>query len=488
MRHTEPMFDEVEFLTRVSGYLDDDTLRLPEPVRTSLSQLVNNGLLPRLKNPDAPLNIVFAGPTGSGKSTLINSVAGRWVTEPGILRPTTTRPLVYSHSEHATPFVSAIRYDRVTGVSPILESISLIDTPDLDSTNLENRTRAMDAISRADVVVFVISALRYADLVPWEVFREVVARGVPIVFVLNRISQQTSGVVTDFRRRARHEGMSMRVVRVEEHQIGGGVLPAASVRELRRAIVACLPSTNQATNRVGKGVEYVIDELVAMRHDLEASQELLQRVRNQVEPSLSLPGSFKPEVHHDRWLGEIARVPILARRSRWMPAYELVRDDLVTEIAVALEKDLHLISMNESRIEVDLSESRVRAGVATPTDTILKEWMSQVDPGGEVSSLSRRRSREKVLTAIAATTKLFSDPSGRSSVSMAGLIATSNRHKTTKEAVDRAAEDLRQRIQGIFVEAQSQLEWLSLARELAGVELLVDSATVGTGEPIVAHA
>lgn len=481
------MFDELEFLTRVSGVLDDNTLRLPEPDKTSLSQLVTNGLLPRLRNPGAPLNIVFAGPTGSGKSTLINSVAGRWVTEPGILRPTTTRPLVYSHSEHAAPFVSDIRYDRVTGASPILESINLIDTPDLDSTNLENRTRAMDAISRADVVVFVTSALRYADLVPWEVFREVVARGVPIVFVLNRISQQTSGVVTDFRRRARHEGMSMRVVRVEEHQIGGGMLPAATVRELRRAIVACLPSTNQASDRVGKGVAYIIDELVAMRHDLEADQELLQRVRDQIEPLLALSGGFDAGVHRDRWLGEIARVPAWARRSRWMPVYELVRDDLVTEVAVAVEQDLRLISWKASRIEVDLSESRIEKTGTVSSEATLMEWMDEVGPGGDFSSLSRRKSREKILNAIAAATHLFShtsDPLG----SISGPLATSNRHKTTEEAVDKAVEDLRQRIQGIFVVARAHLESLSLARELAAIDLLIDSATVGTGEPIVANA
>jgi len=486
VRHTEPLVDEVEFLTRVSRFLDDYSLRLPEPDRSSLYQLINNGLLPRLRNPETPLNIVFAGPTGSGKSTLINSVAGRWVTESGILRPTTTRPLIYSHSDNVIPFVSDIRYDRVTGASPILESLSLIDTPDLDSTNLENRTRAMDAISRADVVVFVTSALRYADLVPWEVFREVVARGVPIVFVLNRISTQTSGVVTDFRRRVRHEGMSIGVVRVEEHHIDGGVLPPASVRELRRAIVACLPSANQATDRVDRGVEYVIDELEAMRRELAATEETLQRIRDQVDLSLSLPGRLNAEADRDRWLSEIGRVPKWARRSGWMPAYESVRNDLVTEIALALEQDLHLISMNTSRIEVDLSESRVNT--ATPSEEIVMEWMGDVEPRGDFSSLSRRQSRKKLLSAIAAAVDGLSDPSQRPYVPISGAMTGSSRRTKTEEAVDEAAGSLRQRIDDIFKEALTHLESLSLVRELAAVDLLLDLATVGANEPIVAKA
>ncbi len=435
-----------------------------------------------------PLNIVFAGPTGSGKSTLINSVAGRWVTEPGVLRPTTTHPLIYSHSDHRSQLVSDIQYDLVTGASPILESLTLIDTPDLDSTNLENRARAMDAISRADVVVFVSSALRYSDLVPWEVFRDVAARGVPIIFALNRISTHTSGVVTDFRRRARSEGMSMRVVRVEEHQIGGGVLPAASVRELRRAIVSCVPSESEATDRIENGVEYVMDELVEMRRGLEAKQELLLKVRDEFDRSLSFPNSFNAEMHRQRWLGDVDRVPWWVSRSRWMPAYQAVRDDLVTEIALAMEQDLHLIARKGSQIEVDLSESSISHEVTAPSKAILMEWMGEVEPRGDLAVLSRSRARDKVLNAIAAVTNLLSDLSDHPSASISGAIGSSNRHKTENENVDNAATDLRHRIDDIYQDAVTDLESLSFAREFAAIDSLIDSARVGITEPIVANA
>jgi len=46
-----------------------------------LIRIIRSYLIPRLTNPEAPLCVVFAGPTGSGKSTLINSLSGLKVSE-----------------------------------------------------------------------------------------------------------------------------------------------------------------------------------------------------------------------------------------------------------------------------------------------------------------------------------------------------------------------------------------------------------------------
>ena len=42
-------------------------------------------LLPRARDLDAPLVVALLGPTGSGKSTIVNSLAGALVSEPGVL-------------------------------------------------------------------------------------------------------------------------------------------------------------------------------------------------------------------------------------------------------------------------------------------------------------------------------------------------------------------------------------------------------------------
>src|SRR2546430_2920561 len=44
---------------------------------------------PRIADIDAPLLVLLLGPTGAGKSSLLNTIAGAEVSEAGVLRPTT---------------------------------------------------------------------------------------------------------------------------------------------------------------------------------------------------------------------------------------------------------------------------------------------------------------------------------------------------------------------------------------------------------------
>ena len=81
-------------------------LRLPletsgvETARTDLRRAtdqLDDYLLPRLRAQKAPLLVVVGGSTGAGKSTLVNSVLGEKVTQPGVLRPTTKAPVLVHH-------------------------------------------------------------------------------------------------------------------------------------------------------------------------------------------------------------------------------------------------------------------------------------------------------------------------------------------------------------------------------------------------------
>ncbi|MDH3250273.1 MAG: 50S ribosome-binding GTPase, partial [Acidimicrobiia bacterium] len=57
--------------------------------RDRVSALLRRYLVPRLADPEGPLLVALFGSTGSGKSTLVNSLAGRDVSIAGALRPTT---------------------------------------------------------------------------------------------------------------------------------------------------------------------------------------------------------------------------------------------------------------------------------------------------------------------------------------------------------------------------------------------------------------
>ncbi|MEU1281174.1 GTPase domain-containing protein [Streptomyces sp. NPDC005805] len=83
-------------------------VRLPLPLlgasrarqtRTELLAQLDDYLVPRLKEPEAPLLAVIGGSTGAGKSTLVNSLVGRRVSEAGVLRPTTRTPVLVCHPD-----------------------------------------------------------------------------------------------------------------------------------------------------------------------------------------------------------------------------------------------------------------------------------------------------------------------------------------------------------------------------------------------------
>jgi hypothetical protein len=98
-----------ELLDALSALRDRvDAARFPFPLRGAararrtrqelLAQL-DDYLVPRLKAPEAPLLAVVGGSTGAGKSTLVNSLVGRRVSESGVLRPTTRIPVLVCHPE-----------------------------------------------------------------------------------------------------------------------------------------------------------------------------------------------------------------------------------------------------------------------------------------------------------------------------------------------------------------------------------------------------
>jgi len=233
---------ELEELARaVEGLVfgDEPAGRIHARERDRIVKTIRSYLLPRMLNPSTPLFVVFAGPTGAGKSTLLNTVSGLEIAETGPLRPTTKAPVVLAANVSGYDRVGEIDCVVVEGRAPILGSMTLVDTPDLDSTVLSHRVAAETLIDHADIVVFVSSALRYADLVPWEVLRRARSRGAPVIHVLNRLTSATTGALTDYRNRLEREGTDGDILVVHEHHLSTGSpsVPSVAVRSLRRRLM-----------------------------------------------------------------------------------------------------------------------------------------------------------------------------------------------------------------------------------------------------------
>jgi len=162
-------------------------------------------ILPRLVQLDAPVVVVVGGSTGAGKSTLVNSLVGERVTESGVLRPTTRSPVLVHNPDDAEWFqrdrmlpdlkradeypddVSALLVVPSNGVP---KGLAILDAPDIDSIDAGNRKLATQLLAAADLWLFVTSAARYADQVPWDYLRHAAERSTSLAVVLDRTSQE----------------------------------------------------------------------------------------------------------------------------------------------------------------------------------------------------------------------------------------------------------------------------------------------------------
>jgi energy-coupling factor transporter ATP-binding protein EcfA2 len=171
----------------------DDAARRATRLRDHLAGHV----VPRAKSLDAPLLVLLIGPTGAGKSSLVNALAGRAVSRSGVLRPTTRELVAVVHPDDRDALMSegsplaTLAGERLRVVTDEGEprGIALVDAPDVDSIEHANRELTDRLAEAADLGIFVTTATRYADRVPWDVLLRARDRGLPLVVVVNRIPE-----------------------------------------------------------------------------------------------------------------------------------------------------------------------------------------------------------------------------------------------------------------------------------------------------------
>lgn len=189
-----------------------------------------------MSNPDDPLLVVVGGPTGAGKSTLVNSVLGQVVSDVAVLRPTTRVPVLVHHPADRAA-VGELRLPeplRRVSHDACPPGVVLVDSPDLDSVELANGAVARALLDMADVWVVVTSPSRYADRTLWQELRRASHRRQATAVVLSRVTPETADVVTtDLARLLTRLGLGdAPVTVVPEHETTGPLLPASSVADV----------------------------------------------------------------------------------------------------------------------------------------------------------------------------------------------------------------------------------------------------------------
>ena len=136
------------------------------------------------------LVVALVGGTGSGKSSLLNAIAGEPVASVSPIRPHTDHPQAWT-PERDDPAV-ALLLDELGIVdrapNNTLPGVTLVDLPDMDSVIEWHRRTVEDLLPRVDAVIWVFDPVKYSDPVLHDTFLcPLAAYRDQFVFVLNQI-------------------------------------------------------------------------------------------------------------------------------------------------------------------------------------------------------------------------------------------------------------------------------------------------------------
>jgi hypothetical protein len=225
--------------------LETDGASAARHAAAALLAQLDEYLMPRAARLDAPLVAVVGGSTGAGKSTLVNSLVRAPVSRAGVLRPTTRGPVLVCHPADGTwfgghPLLSGLGQHgsadegelRVVSAPLLQPGLALLDAPDIDSVVARNRELAHELLAAADLWLFVTTAARYADAVPWRVLRSARDRGTVVAVVLDRVPPPVRDeVAADLSRLLSEQGLpAAPLFVVDESTVDGqGLLPEDQV-------------------------------------------------------------------------------------------------------------------------------------------------------------------------------------------------------------------------------------------------------------------
>ena len=379
-----------------------DADRQRRTVREMVDQL-EDYVLPRLRQIDAPLLAVVGGSTGAGKSTLVNSLVGRRVSEPGVLRPTTRSPVLVHHPQDARWFEDdriLPGLGRTTRTTPdpgalqlvadpeVPQGLALLDAPDIDSVERANRTLATELLAAADLWLFVTSAARYADQVPWEFLTTAAERSAAVAIVLDRTAPSAVEEVRSHLARmltAHGMGQSPLFTVTEGDVTADGLLPPERVAQIsswletlatdaaarsavvRQTLDGAVQSLARRTHQVVGAAREQVDTATRLRADVErAYDEAVTRVDDASADGTMLRGEVLARWQEFVGTGELLRT--LETKVGWL------RDRVVgwlrgkpqqaERVTVAVESGLETLILEHAETAAERAETSWRSMTA----------------------------------------------------------------------------------------------------------------------------
>lgn len=276
---------------------------------------LDHHLIPRVRDEASPAIVVVGGPTGAGKSTVVNALLGETLTASGVLRPTTKVPHLFHHPLDAAVLDGVSRRASAHSTEAVPRGLAIVDSPDLDSVRGENREVAESLLEASDLWLFVTTPARYGDAVPWNALRKATDRGASVAIVLNRV---TPDIAAQVRREL--------VSRLAQEHLGNlplFVIPEDGEAEIPRDVVGGLGRWLDTV--AAASVDTIVER--TLHGGVESLKEWLEQLAEHVDDQAGAAKDVRAEVRRcaaqaemgdgEDWHLTLGKGPV---ESRWLQA------------------------------------------------------------------------------------------------------------------------------------------------------------------------
>jgi hypothetical protein len=207
--------------------------------------------------------------------------------------------------------------------------LAVLDAPDIDSVEEQNRILAAQLLGAADLWLFVTSAARYADQVPWDFLKQAADRSAAVAIVLDRtqpsaITEVSAHLARMLTARGLRDSPLFIVPEgeVDEH----GLLPSSTVREIRTWLGSLAADSEARTGVVRQTLEGAIRTISKRAYVVadacRGQQEMQARLRADVEDAYT---AALAEVDRASADGTLLRGEVLARWQEFVGTGELLK-------------------------------------------------------------------------------------------------------------------------------------------------------------------